>query len=665
MRSAAEIVFRLRQEASNLWLWAHPPALPEAVLRPLTSRPAPLPPLPAAETVRRLVSGTNYAEELSRRAGRIVAGELPAFTTWIQPDGPIRWRRDYRHGHETAAVYFRSVPYLDFARAGDHKWIWEINRHQHLAALAQAWALDPQPAYIEGMEDQLESWLAQNPPQAGINWTSALEVAFRALSWIWIWHWAGAGLSGPLARRMLTALYHHGLHLEANLSIYFSPNTHLLGEALALDALGRLFPSFPGAARWRETGSREMALALERQVAGDGSHFEQSTYYHVYALDMFLLHRVLAGPGTAAEQEKLARMADFLSALLGDEGRIPLVGDDDGGRLFSPFGARDTFGRGTLAVYGVLAGGAAPRGVAAREAAAEMAAWWIGERVEKWLEQAGVPPARQSRLFAGTGLAVGEAGDAQILADAGPMGPGTAGHSHADALQVIVRRGDRELLIDPGTATYIADPAKRDRFRGTAAHNTVTVGPGDPDQASPAGPFRWLDRPSVRLHQWRSEPAEDVWCAECRYRDIRHRRLFRWDKVALRLWIADHIEWENPGQIRPLAQHWQFGEAPKTDTKSTIFCAGARLTLESGGELTIERTERSLVLGQLQESWTAVARWQSASPATRVALVDWEPEAGTLDLSACWNGDSVAMQARGNRGLPPLAAKLAWDVETQ
>ena len=59
-----------------------------------------------------------------------------------------------------------------------------------------------------------------------------------------------------LRARFLTALNRHGRYLELNLSVYFSPNTHLLGEAVALHALGVLFPSFPRAARWAETGGR-------------------------------------------------------------------------------------------------------------------------------------------------------------------------------------------------------------------------------------------------------------------------------------------------------------------------------------------------------------------------------------------------------------------------
>ena len=178
------------------------------------------------------------------------------------------------------------------------------------------------------------------------------------------------------------------------------------------------------------------------------------------------------------------------------------------------------------------------------------------------------------------------------------------------------------------------------------------------DQATPAGPFRWIDPPEVRLRNWKAGADEDVWDAECRYRNVRHRRLFLWDKTTPRLWIADHVEWDEPGQILPLAQHWQLGEEPDGVNGSTIFCAGARLALEPGDKLTIERTERSLVYGQQQASWTAVMHWQSASPARRVTLVDWRPEAGAVQLTAVWDRDSVAIQAQEHLDSPPWGATM-------
>lgn len=98
------------------------------------------------------------------------------------------------HQIETGIPYFRRIPYLDFARVGDHKYIWELNRHQHLVVLAQAYRLTGRAEYLAEAQTQVTHWLTENPPLRGINWTSALEVAFRALSWVWLDALAGAVL---------------------------------------------------------------------------------------------------------------------------------------------------------------------------------------------------------------------------------------------------------------------------------------------------------------------------------------------------------------------------------------------------------------------------------------------------------------------------------------
>ena len=70
-----------------------------------------------------------------------------------------------------------------------------------------------------------------------------------------------------------------------------------------------------------------------------------------------------------------------------------------------------------------------------------------------------------------------------MLVDAGPFGRGSGGHSHSDTLSLVLRIGPEELLIDSGTYSYLGDPAARERFRSSAAHNTIRVGrlrPGHP-----------------------------------------------------------------------------------------------------------------------------------------------------------------------------------------
>ena len=454
--------------------------------------------------------GDAYTQNVIPIADSLLAHRFPILGLTIQTGPTIDWRRDYLHGISTGTEYFRRVPYLDFARVGDHKVVWELNRHQHLVVLAQAFLQTGRRHYLDEAFAQLSSWMDANPFLRGINWASALEVGFRALSWAWLWSLAGAHMPPELARRFIDALYRHGRFLELNLSVYVSPNTHLLGEAVALYTLGKMFAE----PRWLAEGACWTEDAMTRQVREDGSHFEQSAYYHVYALDFFLLYRTLANPG-AAYDAKLARMAEYLDALLGPSGILPLIGDDDGGRLFHPYGDRTRFGCATLAPF--------------------------------------PPTSRGSRLFEDAGTAVMTYGDIHIVIKAGGFGEGSGGHSHSDVLSLVVRIGDREILIDPGTYTYIADPAQRNAFRGSSAHNTVTI--AGRDQAVPAGPFRWLEKPEVRIDTWSTTPEQDVLEATCRYAGFTHRRQIVFNKPDSVLRIQDTVDAPN------WSQHWHLGDA--------------------------------------------------------------------------------------------------------
>src|SRR4051794_23720902 len=244
MRSFAELAFRARQEAANLYLLASKPKFSGNVQC--------FPALPDAQASVEALAGSAYAEWVETLASQIASHHFSVLGLEIQTGKEIQWRRDYIHQKQSGTEYFRRVPYLDFTAVGDHKFVWELNRHQHLVVLAEAYRFTHRKEFLDEIFHQIESWTAQNPFQRGINWTSALEVAFRTLSWIWIYHLVGSEMSSGVRQVFLTSLYRQGLHLSENLSVYFSPNTHLLGEAVALHALASLFPEFSGAKRWRQ-----------------------------------------------------------------------------------------------------------------------------------------------------------------------------------------------------------------------------------------------------------------------------------------------------------------------------------------------------------------------------------------------------------------------------
>ncbi len=614
--SPAEIRFRLKQEAANAWFFVRAPRL----VAP--TAPSPLVGLPSPAQVAQRLSKTEFVASLVDTADQILAGRYPLLGLTLELGQDFDWRRDQVSGITTAAKYFRRIPYLNFAAAGDHKVIWELSRHQHLVLLAQAYTCCGEQKYLDEIWRQLASWLQQNPFVRGINWASSLEVAFRALSWLWLQHLVGDKMPAELSRAFLQALNQHGCFLEQNLSVYFSPNTHLLGEAVALHALGRLLPEWPRAERWRGIGGDWTGRQLDFQVRADGSHFEQSSYYHVYALDMFLFHfaleKNLGGAVPAAARDKLRKMAAYLAALMGPRRALAFFGDDDGGRFFCPYGDKSQFGRASLATASYLLDSCLNSTCNTdADDEAEQAAWWLCAESKL---TAALRQAPREQVFPDAGVTVATRSGAHLIFKHGGMGFGGAGHSHADLLSFTLCVGDEEILLDPGTFTYLSDPIARDWFRSTEAHNTARA--DGVNQAVPQNPFRWAAKPEVQ--------AEGGWAATIRYGGVTHRREIAWTDPAL-LIVRDRFA--SIGAVttddHEMEQFWHMG-VPIKMLSPVLFQLGARVRLHLNPGASVAWEEggrtgwRSRGFLSKEPAATLCARLRSPFPAVITAAIDLE-----------------------------------------
>ena len=81
--------------------------------------------------------------------------------------------------------HWSQIDFLDPSVAGDKKIIWELNRQQYLLTLGRAYARTRDERYSAIFLKHVEAWMAENRPKFGINWASALEVAYRSIAWLW------------------------------------------------------------------------------------------------------------------------------------------------------------------------------------------------------------------------------------------------------------------------------------------------------------------------------------------------------------------------------------------------------------------------------------------------------------------------------------------------
>ena len=241
----------------------------------------------------------------------------------------IDWHTDPVSGHRAPLVHWSRIDPLDQESVGDSKVTWELNRHQWLAVLGEAYCYTGDKRYAEEFATQVRAWMQANRPGIGINWASSLEVSFRLISWCWALclFRDAKELTPALFAEMLAWLHTHAAHVEKYLSRYFSPNTHLTGEALGLFYAGVMFPDLPGAARWRRLGSHILQEQLQRQVLPDGVYFEQSTCYQRYTLEIYLHYLILAHRNgidvPAWVGETVERMLDFLLSIGRPDGSTP------------------------------------------------------------------------------------------------------------------------------------------------------------------------------------------------------------------------------------------------------------------------------------------------------------------------------------------------------
>ena len=455
--------------------------------------------------------------QIIEKADRILAGRFDLLGLRnLYFGSPIDWQLEPVSAKRAPLVHWSRLNYLDAGVIGDKKIVWELNRHQYFTTLGQAYWLTGNERYAQSFVAHLVSWMDQNPPKLGINWASSLEVGFRSISWLWAFHFFKDSTALPpgVFLRALKFLYLHARHLETYLSTYFSPNTHLTGEALALFYLGTLLPEFRAAPRWRETGRRILLEQLARHVRPDGVYFEQSSYYHRYATDFYTHFLILSranGETLPLEvAEKLRLLLDHLMYITRPDGTTPFFGDDDGGRLLilDQRPAHDF--RAVLSTAATLFQRGDYKYVAGEPA--EETLWLLGAQgLAEFDRVAAHEPEKQSMAFTYGGYYVMRDGwtpdSNYMLLDSGPHGMNNCGHAHADALGFEVAAHGRTLLVDPGTYTYTGSKELRDWFRSSSAHNALTVD-GESSSVS-AGPFSWSTIAQVEAQAWTSRERFD------------------------------------------------------------------------------------------------------------------------------------------------------------
>jgi hypothetical protein len=420
--------------------------------------------------------------------------------------GEVNWLYKGKGKRSWPLAYFDKVNISGNGRPFDVRITWELNRHQHFYSLGRAYWLTSDEKYARTFVKHIESWTRQNPFQVGINWTSNLEVALRAISWLWAYHFfKRAEIAEDFWQKFLQTLYLHGNYIERYLTTHFNPNNHIIGEATGLMMLGLFFQGRELRERWLEKGLSILEKKMQCQVNSTGGSKEESLGYHRFVMELFTLVYILCQkngiPLSDLFKGRLEKMYAFLASFLRPDGTAFEFGDYDDGRAFKLTSAAAGDWRPSLSTGAALFQRGDLRALAGHFH--EESFWLLGqEGYETFQNLESESNHKFSYINQENGLCLMRAGeDKALLFDFGPLGIGkVCPHGHADALSIQLYWKGRDLLIDPGTYSYNGKPRWRNYFRGTSAHNTIVV--DGEHQSTPNRTFRWLSIARSRLIDW-------------------------------------------------------------------------------------------------------------------------------------------------------------------
>lgn len=353
----------------------------------------------------------------------------------------------------------------------DVKIVFEINRFKDLPILGQAALLTSDEKYAFEVERRMLSWIEDNPFALSVNWSSALEISIRLISWTaTLLLLKKAGFNTADNPKIQRSIYEQVCFLSADLGTdkVISTN-HLIGEAVGLFIISSLW-EFDKNENYAQAAKRMLEREIIKQTFPDGVTREASSWYHQFVTHFFdLANRVATSQKNPFDQQfqtRLSGMKSFLPAMT-VANRIVRYGDaDDGWALF----LEGDLERWKNVIFGASSVSAT---------------------------------AATRNYYPDTKLVAAHLGDAFLILRAGAFGMGGAGfssHAHDDFLSPIIYFSGKPVLADPGTFIYSGDPKKRRQYRIASAHNGIIF--GDTIAALPKKQFGWLKvRPDAIIHE--------------------------------------------------------------------------------------------------------------------------------------------------------------------
>lgn len=347
--------------------------------------------------------------------------------------------------------------------SADKEWQIAFHKHYFLIDLIQAYRHSGDLAYLTKWRQSIECWIAEMG-SGYITLSDAQVEAKRMESWCTAfmllngtdWH---HHLDGHFLRQFLTRISDESYYISQNLK---RVRNHRTFQLYAIYLVGVLFPELALHPFFLRTGTELLSENLLTDFHSDGVHIEMSSHYHqlvaetgVRMLELAVLNTI---PLSRELIERLHKAVRFSLYLQWPNADIPLINDSDNGNHLDLLRLGSRYFDDPELLWGATLG------------------------------KEGQTPKTASICFPASGYFIlgDHWGDSDksyaqrqhVFYDCGKLGEGS--HSHYDLFNFCYFLNEKPAIIDPGRYTYSGEPDAegilwRHYFKGTAAHNTVTV----------------------------------------------------------------------------------------------------------------------------------------------------------------------------------------------
>ena len=473
-------------------------------------------------------------------AEKILSEKLTLLGHEYQMPSNDTWHKDPKESGSWPKTFYTKVKNEEKIKSYDIKYIWELNRLQFLIVLAKAYWLTKDERYAQKIVSITTSWIANNRYNSGVNWTSSLELAVRALAWIWTFFLCrnSRHFTTDFQLLLFKSLFEHGKYIERHLSVYSSPYNHLIGEVAALHVIGALFSHlYDDAKRWERKAWGILVDQVEQQFHLDGLTIEQATFYHHFTLGFYLqsvmLRKINSKEVPAKVLTRLEKATEFAMYMTKPDGTLPMIGDIDNARSLYFSGLHTWDFCGFLAISAALFN--RPDFKYRVEEHQEELLWLASDNVlGEYDKLEALPPPHTSLGFTKSGYYISRDSwkntSNYLCFDCGEIADGlypnaipSAAHGHADALSFNLSVNGKSFLIDGGFFTYFGKLAWHKHFREEEAHNTVKI--QNHRQAEYCGRLTWQCVKKPKLLNWKTTKIYDFVSGRIDYTpDVYHER---------------------------------------------------------------------------------------------------------------------------------------------